>query len=97
MAAATLATLLVMCQNFLGTTLVFSTTILTDWINRAIEDLSIYFPLHVEYTVSTTLNTHYYDLETYIKGITSVQYDTSEHPPIFLKRKFPCQPVHNYH
>jgi hypothetical protein len=85
--AATLATLLAMCQELLGTTTVFSTTILTDFINRAIEDLSIYFPLYSEYDISCTAHAHTYDLENYIKGVVSVEYPQGEDPPRYSLRK----------
>ena len=87
MAAATLATLLVMCQDLLGSSVYFSSAYLTDWINRGIEDLSIYFPLYAEYDISTTAGVHIYDLETYIKGVTSVEYPQGQNPPRYLLRK----------
>jgi len=85
--AATLGTLITMCQDLLGTTSIFSTSVLTDWINRAIEDLSIYFPLYSEYDISTTAHKHTYDLETYIKGVVSVEYPQGQDPPRYLLRK----------
>lgn len=85
--AATLATLQGMCQTLLGSAVYFPTATLTDWINRAIEDLSIYFPRYSEYNISTTAGTHIYDLETYIKGVVSVEYPEGESPPIYLLRK----------
>ena len=85
--AATLATLQGMCQTLLGSAVYFPTATLTDWINRAIEDLSIYFPRYSEYDISTTAGTHIYDLETYIKGVVSVEYPAGESPPIYLLRK----------
>lgn len=60
---------------------------LDDWINRAINDLSVHFPMVVIYTISTTAGAHAYDLETTHKGILSVEYPTNQTPKRFLKRK----------
>jgi hypothetical protein len=64
-----------------------------DWINQAIRDLSIHFPRYEGYTINTTLGDHYYDLESYTKGIVSVEYPAGQKPPRFLARKSVTDPI----
>ncbi len=68
------------------TNLTFSVTQIKDWINQAIRDLSIHFPMIEDYQINTVLNDHDYDLETYIKGVISVEYPVGNTPPRYLKR-----------
>jgi hypothetical protein len=67
--------------------LTFTGLQIDDWINQAIRDLSIHFPRLADYTVGTTLGKHIYNLETYIKGVASVEYPTGQVPPRYLLRK----------
>jgi len=85
----TLADLEQQVGNLTGDTshTIFPLLQIDDWINRAIEDLSVHFPWYTDYTISTAANKHTYDLETYIKGIVSVEYPTGQTPPRYLQRK----------
>ena len=80
--ASSLSALRAQCRDLLGDltggAYIFTDVQLDDWINRAINDLSIHFPRYMVYTVGTTLGTHTYDLEVYHKGIASVEYPTGE-------------------
>jgi hypothetical protein len=62
-------------------------TLIAEWINRAIGDLSIYFPVYSEYSLDCEEGIHIYDMEPYIKGVFSVEYPTAQEPPRFLSRK----------
>lgn len=87
--AYTLAQLRIQVLGLLGDPInaLFTAAQIDDWINRAIEDLSTHFPTYVDYAIITVAGQHIYDLETYIKGIVSVEYPTGETPPRYLKRK----------
>ena len=85
----TLADLRAQCLDLLGDpgNQTFTSAQIDDWINRAIEDLSIHFPQFADYTLSTHLGVHIYELETYIKGVVAVEYPSGQNPPRFLKRR----------
>ncbi len=89
MTSLTLASIEQECTLLIGdpTYATFTQLQIVDWINQAIRDLSIHFPRMADYTVSTTLGDHLYELETYIKGVVSVEYPTAQTPPRFLMRK----------
>ena len=93
---ATLSSLIAEARNLisdLSGSPEISDDVLTDFINQCIRDLSSKFPRIIEYTVSTTLNTRIYDLETVHKDIISVEYPTGEDPPEYLKRRAYTHPL----
>jgi hypothetical protein len=94
MTAITLAMLEGEVMGLVGdeTNATFTLLQIDDWINQAIRDLSIHFPRISDYTMNTTLGTHVYDMETYIKGVISVEYPTGQNPPRFLSRKIYTDP-----
>lgn len=85
----TLAQLTTQCRNLIGDwpSTYYTNDILYDYINRAIEELSKYFPLVKEYSLVTTLDTRIYDLESDFMGAISVEYPTGEDPPVYLLRR----------
>ncbi len=89
--SATLTALRAQCRDLLGDltggAYVFSDVQVDDWINRAIEQVSIHFPLYVEYTITVQAGVHTYDLENYMHEVISVEYPISQTPPRFLLRK----------
>ncbi len=93
---ATLSSLFAEVRNLiadLGGTPEITDAVLEDFINQAIRDLSSKVPRILEYTVSTTLNTRIYDLETTHKDILSVEYPSAQNPPIYLKRRSYTHPL----
>ena len=74
----------------------WSTLVLDQWINLAINDLSIHFPMVVDYEINGLGATHFYDLSPNIKGIISVEYPVGEDPPRFLERKSYSEPEFSY-
>jgi hypothetical protein len=86
-----LAQLNQLCRDLIGDPVTgsefFSNTIIEAWINAALRDLSLHFPLRATYTISTTAGTHKYDLETNHLAVLSVEYPTGEEPPAYLTRR----------
>lgn len=85
-----LNTLLQQCRNLTGDlsiSPVFSDDQLTDYINRAIEDLSQHFPRRITYTFSTTAGQHEYDLPLASLSVLSLEFPVNQTPPVFLERR----------
>lgn len=86
----TLATLLDECRKLLGDTnaaaYVFSDAQLTLWINQALQELSLYFPLRSQYTLGTTAGQRTYDLEVDVLQVIACEYPAGQIPPRFLRR-----------
>lgn len=85
----TLAELTMQCRELIGdfSSTYYTDTILKDYINRGIEDLSKYFPLVKEYSLSTTLNRRIYNLETDFLEAISVDYPAGEASSEYLLRR----------
>ncbi len=89
MTALTLASIEQECANLIGdpSYATFTQLQIDDWINQAIRDLSIHFPRLSTYQIDATAGAHTYDLESYIKGVISVEYPTGQTPPRYLQRR----------
>src|SRR4030067_1785145 len=84
----TLTELLVQVRNVIGDSgTVISDAQLTQFINEAIKDISIHFPIPKTYTLSTALNDRKYDLEGDFISVVSVEFPTGDDPPTYLKRR----------
>ncbi|MFN2158764.1 MAG: hypothetical protein ACK2TW_02310 [Anaerolineales bacterium] len=57
------------------------------WINDAIADYSIHFPLLKTQTISCSEDDRQYDLSTDFVEVISVEYPTGEDPPVYLTRR----------
>lgn len=57
------------------------------WINDAIADYSIHFPLVKTLTISCSEDDRQYDLDTDFVDVLSVEYPTGEDPPEYLERR----------
>lgn len=87
--AYTLATIIQQVRNLTGDTSVtpmFSDAQLTDFINRAIEDLSKHFPRRILYSVTTTAGTRKYDLPLTAIAVLSAELPRGQNPPRYLHR-----------
>ena len=95
MTALTLADIEQQCAGLLGdpSYATFTQLQIDDWINQAVRDLSIHFPRISTYSITTALGDHTYDLDTYVKGIVSVEYPVNQNPPRFLARKSYTDPT----
>ena len=95
MAGKSLALLIQESANLIGDPLnaVFSTSVLTEWINFAIDDLSQHFPRAITYTVSCVADQLEYDLETNFLSILSVEYPDGEDPKRYLLHRSRTHPL----
>ncbi|MFC2025850.1 hypothetical protein ACFLUC_01510 [Chloroflexota bacterium] len=85
---ATLADLRTLCRRRLGdlTSLyAFTDDQINQWINDAIAEYSIHFPLRKSTTITCADNDRQYNISvTGIQSVISVEYPTGEDPPIYL-------------
>lgn len=65
----------------------FTDAEITDFINRAISDLTQYFPRQIAYQVSATAGTHEYYLEVTHIAVLSAEYPISQDPRRYLTRR----------
>ena len=95
MAGKTQSALLQEASNLIGdpTNTVFSTTIVCEWINSAIEELSKHFPRRIETTPNCVADQHEYDLENHTMAVLSVEYPVGEDPPRYLMRREQTHPM----
>jgi hypothetical protein len=88
---ATLADLRSLCRRRLGdlTSLyAFTDDQINQWINDAIAEYSIHFPLRKSTTITCADDDREYNIAvTGIQSILSVEYPTGEDPPQYLKRR----------
>jgi len=99
MAGKSLSVLLQESSDLIGDPLnaFFSTALITEWINFAIDDLSAAFPRVIVYEMSCTTDQFDYDLESNFLAALSVEYPKDEDPPIFLLRKSVLDPSFYLH
>jgi hypothetical protein len=86
MSGKSLSLLIQESANLIGdpSNTVFSTSVLTEWINFAIDDLSLHFPRLITYTMNCVTDQHNYDLESNFINAISVEYPDGEDPKRFL-------------
>ena len=60
---------------------------INQWVNDAIADYSIHFPLVKTQTISCSEDDRQYDLDTDFVEVLSVEYPTGEDPPVYLVRR----------
>lgn len=85
----TLSELRTQARNLIGDTgsAVFTDSQIDQFINEAIKDISIHFPIRKTYAISTSANDRQYDLEADFISVVSVEYPSGEDPPRYLKRR----------
>lgn len=83
------------CRELIGDTgsTVFTANQVQQWINDAIRDISLHFPLRKTYDINTAANDREYDLTTEFIGIISVEYPQGEDPPEYLLRRSYTHPL----
>jgi hypothetical protein len=81
--------------NLIGdpTNAVFSTAVLTEWINFAIADISQHFPRVITRTMNCVTDQLEYDLDDTFMACLSVEYPDGEDPPRFLMRREYTHPL----
>jgi hypothetical protein len=85
----TLAELLDQLRNLIGDTGAaphFNDLQLTDFLNRAIQELNPYFPRRLSYTLSAVAGEHEYALETNCRAVLACEFPAGRTPPVFLRR-----------
>jgi len=65
---------------------------INQWINDAIADYSIHFPLVKTQTISCSDENRKYDLEDDFVEVLSIEYPTGEDPPVYLKHRLGTHP-----
>lgn len=94
--AYTLAAIIQQVRYLTGDTSVspmFSDAQLTDFINRAIEDLSQHFPRRIVYSITTTAGDHAYDLPLTAIAVLSAEFPRGQTPPRYLRRMDHLSPL----
>jgi len=94
----TLTELLTLCRNTLGDltggSYEWADAQLTAWINEALKDMSIHFPVQTEMEISCAAGVHEYDVTKFvIAGILSCEYPAGQDPREYLLRKSYTDPA----
>jgi hypothetical protein len=94
MSGKSLALLIQESANLIGdpSNTVFSASVLTEWINFAIDDLTQHFPRVITYTINCVDDQRVYDLETNFLAAISVEYPQGEEPRRYLYRRARTDP-----
>lgn len=85
----TLAELLDQLRNLIGDAGAaphFNDLQLTDYLNRALQELNPYFPRRLSYTLSAVAGEHEYALETGCRAALACEFPAGRTPPAFLRR-----------
>ncbi len=85
----TLAEMLDQLRNLIGDTGAtphFNDLQLTDYLNRAIQELNPYFPRRLTYTLSAVAGEHEYALEVGCRAALACEFPAGRMPPAFLRR-----------
>ena len=85
----TLAALRQACAYLIGdpSNAVFPALQLDQWINDAIRDVSLHFPMITTYTINCSDDVREYDLEDNLISVISVEYPDGEDPKHYLQQR----------